>query len=74
MVCVIEFTLVSNVTEIEGRIYTNKKRVLQHRTCRNKQTMTNIRESKWNWINMNMNTIKWNTNVTDIKNTEVSII
>ena len=45
--------------------------MLQHRI---KQTMKDQRESKWNWISMNMKTIKWHASVNVMKNKEVSRI
>lgn len=45
--------------------------MLQHRI---KQTMKDQRESKRNWISMNVKTIKWHASVNVMKNKEVSII
>lgn len=53
MVCVIEFTSVTEI-EVKVKINSNKKRILQRRI---KQTIRNKKESKWNFISMNMKTL-----------------
>lgn len=62
MVCVIEFTF---VTDIEVKIYTNKKRILKHRI---QQTIKNKRETKWNWMNMKKKPNKVRYNCDWVKN------
>lgn len=53
------------------RIYTDKKRIMQHRNNHNKK---NKKESKWNMVSINTKIINWHTCENVVKNKEASRI
>lgn len=55
------------IEEIEVRIHMNKERILQHTVKQTIIDKRDKRESKSNWISMNMNTIKWHAGVNVLK-------
>lgn len=55
------------IEEKEVRIHMNKERILQHTVKQTIIDKRDKRESKSNWISMNMNTIKWHAGVNVLK-------